>query len=591
MNNIENNNIEYQALSSIEGIQTRPHMYIGSTESYQQLITEILDNAIDEIANNYANICKIYFDLKNNIIQIEDNGRGLKSYKMKDSNGIEKDSIVLLCTETHTGAKFDTDQYHNLLGQNGVGLAIVNALSNYLIIRTRQEKNKKEVLEYIFKQSELYSRKIIKNENSFSTQVQFQPNPKYFETLKIDVVPFINRLKLAQASFPTANFYINDKKITKRTLKEYVSELFNIPINSLYEMKKPSITAYIGYQQNQNIQIAGDVNLRICDGTYLTNFQTLVKNILMKKFQQKFKDINPNLFLLGINAYINLKIPEPQFDSQTKTRMTLNVSSIIKQLEDKLNKFFSNREILDIIKNNIEHKLRKKLTKISSNKIIKATNKLSDCKNKIGDVLYIVEGDSAAGPVKRVRDVYTEAVFPLKGKILNVLKATPDKINKNKEIMDLLEALGPKNNRRYKKIKILTDADVDGAQIAVLIILVLQKFAPDMIKAGNVSVLIPPLYAAIKKNEYIPLYNENKLQEYINKKYEIERFKGLGQMEAYQLKHVIRSNIEYVLSWPKTQEKLNNIYQIILNSELKKLLLQHDEFCVKTIVENVINKN
>ena len=582
------NNIEYQALSAIEGIRTRPNMYIGSTESYQQLITEILDNAIDEIANNYADTCKVYFDLKNNIIQIEDNGRGLKSYDMKDANGIEKDSIILLCTETHTGAKFDTNQYHSLLGQNGVGLAIVNALSNYLIIRTRTLKNKNQVLEYIFRDSKLYSRKIIKDTNNFSTQIQFQPNPRYFECLDFDLLPFINRLKLAQSNFPTANFYFNDKKVTKRSLKEYVSELFNIPVNSLYEITEDSIKLYIGYQSDQNINIGGDVNLRICDGTYLTNTQTLIKNILIKKFGQKYKKINPNLFLLGINIYVNLKIPEPQFDSQTKTRMTSNVNHIIQKLKKKLKQFFSNQDILNIIEENIERKLHKKLTKITSNKVIKATNKLSDCKNKIGDVLYIVEGDSAAGPVKRVRDVYTEAVFPLKGKILNVLKATPDKINKNKEIMDLLEALGPKNNRRYKKIKILTDADVDGAQIAVLIILVLQKFAADMIKAGNVSVLIPPLYAALKKNKYIPIYDDKKLQYYIDKKYEIDRFKGLGQMEPYQLKHVIRSNIEYVLSWPESQDKLNTIHQVILDSEFKRLLLQYDKFCTNTILQSVL---
>ena len=582
--------IEYQALSSIEGIRTRPHMYIGSTKSYQQLITEALDNAIDEVANNYANTCKLYFDLENHIIQIEDNGRGLKSYMMKDANGIKKDSIVLLCTETHTGAKFDTNQYHNLLGQNGVGLAIINALSNYLIIRTRNSLNKNEVLEYIFRNSKLYSRKIIEDKNGFSTQVQFQPNKKYFESLNFDLVPFISRLKLAQANFPTANFYFNDKKVTKRTLKEYVAELFKIDISKLFDFQEESINVYLGYQEDQNINISGDVNLRICEGTYLTNFQTLIKNILIKKFGTRYKKINPNLFLLGISAYISLKIPEPQFDSQTKTRMTSNVNNIVQKLEKKLTRFFSNSNILDIIESNIERKLHKKLTKISNNRVIKATNKLSDCKNKIGDVIYIVEGDSAAGQLKRVRDVYTEAVFPLKGKILNVLKATPDKINNNKEITDLLEALGPVNNRRYKKIKILTDADVDGAQIAVLIVLALQKFAKDMIKSGSVSVLMPPLYAAIHKKTYIPIYDESKLQNYIDNKYEIERFKGLGQMEPYQLKHVIRSNIEYVLTWPDSQEKLDNIYRIILDSDFKRLLLKYDKFCVQTILNQVLSE-
>jgi len=583
-------NIEYTALSSIEGIRTRPSMYMGSTESYSQLITEALDNAIDEVANKYATYCKLYFNLENHIVQIDDNGRGLKSYMMKDANGIEKDSIVLLCTETHTGSKFDTTQYHNLLGQNGVGLVIINALSNYLVIRSRNLLDRKQVTEYIFRFSELYSKQVVNDTDDYSTQIQFQPNKQFFDTLLFDLAPFINRLKLAQATFPTANFYFNNKPVTKRTLKEYVAELFKINPSALCGFKINSINAFIGYQETQDINIEGDVNLRICDGTYLTNFQTLIKNILIKKFNHKYKNINPNLFLLGITAYISLKIPEPQFDSQTKTRMTSNVNNIIQQLEKSIIMFFSNSNILKIIESNIERKLHKKLIKITNNKVINATNKLSDCKNKIGDVLYIVEGDSAAGPLKRVRNVYTEAIFPLKGKILNVLTANSDKINNNKEITDLLEALGPKHNRRYQKIKILTDADVDGAQIAVLIILVLQKFADDMIKSNSVSVLIPPLYAAIKKKEYAPLYYEEKLQYYIDNNYEIERFKGLGQMEPYQLKDVIRSNIEYVLKWPDTKAKLDNINQVILDSDFKRLLLQHPKFCSKTILEHVLSE-
>jgi len=587
-------NIKYTALTDVEGIRTRKHVYIGEGNTPDQLLTEALDNAIDEISNKLAKTCKVYFDLDNFIIQVEDDGRGLNVYDMENSNGELIDSVILLCTELHTGAKFDTTNYKTLFGQNGMGLVIVNALSNYVMIKTRLKNDKTKVYQYIFKNSIFISKEILEDNDNYSTLINFQPNSKYFDLMHIDLQSVVNRLKLAQSQYLTSDFYFNDKQLTKRPMKTYVSELLKVDESELNVISmtddSEQLSIYINYENSQKMNIIGDINLRPCSGTYLTNIQTCIKHILQTKFGYKYKNINPNLFLLGINLYVNVTVNEPKFDSQAKTRTISDITYLLNKISSKLTKYFD-KNIMQTIQQNIEHKLHKKLISSNgNNKFIKASNKLCDCTNKYGDVLYIVEGDSAAGPLKRTRNIKTEAIFPLKGKVLNVLKATADKIGKNKELTDLREAIGTENNRRYKYIKILADADSDGRHISVLVLLALQKFAPDMIKQKRVSVMIPPLYAALNKKEYIPLFDESLIAQYKNKKYYIERFKGLGQMEADQIKQVLRSGIEYVVEWPDTIEKQNYMNQVILDSDLKRSILNHEQFCFNTILNIVLDK-
>lgn len=462
---------EYKALSPIEAIKTRPGMYIGDVDTPNQLATEVLDNALDELANKHANIIQLFFDLENNNCWISDNGRGLRSYQMQDANGNYEDSIVLLCTASHTGSKFDVDDYDTLIGMHGVGLTVVNALSNWVIIKTRDRDKKELVHEYIFRESELYSRNSYEDSDDFSwtTVIGFEPNSKYFESENFVIKEFTERLMLAQAKFPNCDFYFNDKKLTKRSFHDYVQRTFEIDENfdkiSYQKSDNEKIELYINYQRNQNTNILGDVNLRRCDGTYLTSTQTLIKNVLTEKLGKKFENINPNFFLMGLNLYVTLTVPEPKFDSQSKTRMTLNVKDLINPLKDKIKDTLDNGT-LEIIKENIENRLQKKFisSKTSKKTRISATNKLKDCIKTPGKILYIVEGDSALAPLKQIRDVNYEAIYPIKGKMLNVEKAGLDKIQKNKEISDLIEALGPKNSRRYESIKILCDADSVSAE-------------------------------------------------------------------------------------------------------------------------------
>jgi DNA gyrase subunit B len=589
---------EYSALNAIEAIRTRIGMYVGDTINPNQLLIEVIDNCLDEIRNNFANLFQLWYDPDNNSCWVTDNGRGLHVYDMKDANGNIRDSIELLCIDTHTGSKFDNDDYSILMGMNGVGLVVVNALSNWLIIRTRDREDKQLIHEYHFTNGNENIDKTSYEDldspdiNSWSTQVGFQPNPKYFDEEKFNLKDIIDRLKLAQSKFPNCDFYFNGKQFSKNSFEDYIKELFQV--NKPFELLQYELTSnqkvkvYLNYIESNFTNIKGDVNLRHCEGTYLTTFQTMLKNSITSKLGKIVDNINPNYLLNGLNCYITLTVPEPKFDSQSKVRMTLNVKEILTPLQNQINSFLT-QETLNIIQNNLEKILKKKLiNKTRTTTTVSAKNKLRDCIQTPGEILYIVEGESALGPLKQIRDIETEAIYPLRGKVLNVEKATIDKISNNKEVTDLIEACGPKNNRRYKKIKMLADADYDGYHIAVLTILVIQKFLKDYIINGNFSIILPPLFGVkTKDKKYHMIYNQKELINYPNS--EITRFKGLGEMNPDQLELVIRSNVEYIVKYPETPELLNSVLEVITNSDLKKRMLKRPELNINTLLSKVLN--
>ena len=589
---------DYKALSPIQAIRSRPGMYIGETINPNQLATEALDNALDEVANGFANKCDIYFDLKDNHCWISDNGRGIKSYQMQDANGKYENSIYLLCTATHSGSKFDNDDYGTLIGMHGVGLVVINALSNWLVVKTRDRKNKKLVHEYNFLNGELYSNESyedIENVKKWSTLIGFEPNTDHFDNGSFEVKEFANRIMLAQAKFPNSEFSFNEKSITKRSFEEYVRSV--LVVNKENQMKyiyynkeeNQKIEIYYSFEENQDTNIIGDVNLRHCDGTYLTNIQTIFKNIIMNKLGKKFENINPTLTLMGLNLYASVTVPEPKFDSQSKTRMTLDIKNdLIYPIQDKI-KSTLDSNVLNVIRRNLEYRLNKKFvqTVTKNTKRISAKNKLRDCAQTPGKILYIVEGDSALGPLKQIRNIKTEAIFPLRGKMINVETATMDKIKNNKEISDLLEALGSKEKRRYENIKVLADADSDGHHIAVLALLTLLKFAGDTIKNRQVSVILPPLYGASRGKKFYPIYNHDELKNYVG--YDITRFKGLGEMSPKKLKASIDAGVEYVVEYPESKKQLDSLLNIITNTEMKRLLLKRAEFNFEKLLEKARN--
>ena len=513
-------------------------------------------------------------------------------------DGTEDESINVLCTRLFSGTKFDTDDYAQLIGMHGVGLVAVNALSDWLIVKTRDRVNKKKVVTHSFKDSELVSTETEFNSESYSTVVGFKPSKQYFETLEFDNRYFIERLISVQSIFGLSGFTFNDKPIPVMEFESYVKQHLALADDEqLYSLsysspdKKNHIKLFVTYLEKDDSITLGNVNLRACDGKFVNSFHTELKKSINEKIDKSFSKVNDREYLNGLRSFIMISVPEPKFDSQTKVRMVLDVKKIlIDPLKNQIDWFVN--QVIETIEENLERKLHQKIVNGSSksarsNKRVSAGNKLKDCQKSPGDVLYIVEGDSAGGTIKQVTNKQIEAVYPLKGKVLNVESATLEKIKNNKEIKDLLEALGPVSNRRYKSIKIVGDADEDGKHIAVLVLLVLQKFASDFIKSGKVSIVIPPLYGATKGNKYYPIYDYSKVDQFKNNGFEIRRFKGLGEMNPKQLESCIRSGFEYKVKWPDNDKQLNNLISIITNTDLKRAIMNSEGVNMEVILAEV----
>jgi len=588
-----------QALGGgIEPVRARPGMFIGDTQNPTHLAEEVLDNAIDEIANGFGTSIGIFNNLDDGSFWVSDNGRGLPMEPITLADGSVEDSIKVLCTELFSGTKFDTEDYAQLIGMHGVGLVAVNALSDWLTIKTRDRKNKTRVVTYSFIDGELQQiSEETDNDFSYSTVVGFKPSKKYFGSLEFDNRYFVERLISVQSIFDLNGFTFNSKPIPKLSFESYIKQhlalaeedqLFSLSFST--KDNSNHIKLYATYVDQDDSITLGNVNLRTCDGKFINSFHTELKKSINEKIDKSFSKINDREYLNGLRAFIMINVPEPKFDSQTKVRMVLDVKKIlIDPLKGQLDWFVE--QIIDTLQNNLERKLHQKILNGSSrsaraNKRV-SISKLHDCQHIPGDVLYIVEGDSAEGTLKQITNKKIEACYPLKGKVLNVEAATLDKIQKNKEIGDLLKALGSVSNRRYKSIKILSDADVDGYHIAVLMLLAIAKFAPDYIKSGNLSVIIPPLYGAEKGGKYYPIYDQIKIDQFKKDNYKIRRFKGLGEMNPNQLEACIRSGFEYKIKWPDSDKQLNNLISIITNTDLKRAIMNAEGVKIDIILAEI----
>jgi len=569
---------DYVALDSITAVRTNPGMFIGDTETPDHLVVEVIDNMLDEIVNKYASNGDIFIDDKEGI-WITDNGRGLKIGLTKDPDtGEMKDSIELLCTKLFSGSKFrqeDLVDYKIQIGMHGVGLVVVNSFSEWLVVRVKKEN---KIHEYVFVDSFLNSHKTrdIQESETFSTQVGFKPDPKYFDNVSIDIKSIINRLLLSQSVHDHAQFSVNEQEIPKITLYEYVRTALSLDNSvELYSVDQivgdERLRIYLTYINARDSVIIGDVNLRTCDGTYITNTSTMIKDIINKNIGRKFKALDKKEFLTGIRCYVNLTLEKPKFDAQVKSRMKSNIRPYLQKVEKRLTKILITEHIMDTLTRLLEAKVTTKIVSRANGKRISNKNKLRDCSKSPGDVLYIVEGDSADGTLKVVRNKTNEASFPLKGKMVNVVKASSVKLSQNQEVKQLLEALGTEGRRRYKKVKLLSDSDSDGLHINLLATLFMYKFASEMIKEGRVSIILPPLYGAVKGKEFVPIYEFKDTKKYRIKKYDIKRFKGLGEMNPNQLEVVIRKGKEYIIKYPESIDLINTI---VGNTDVRKKLME-----------------
>ena len=578
-------------LEGLEAVRKRPGMYIGSTgtRGLHHMIWEILDNGIDEHLAGFCNELHLTL-LKDGGIVVEDNGRGVP-VDIHPTKKIPTARVVY--TVLHAGGKFNSDVYKVSGGLHGVGASVVNALSSHMIVEIRRDG---KVYRDEYKDGGKPVTKLEKGllpvvgtcmKNKTGTKVTFYPDDSIFET--VEFKPETIRKKLKEIAYLNKNLKIVFKDEHTGEEQTYLEE-FGIQSYIKYinrdtavlhddviyiEGKSGDIEVEVAFQYTQNYseQINAYCNrINVADGgTLVTGFKTALTRIMnqyarelnfLKNKEDNFdgKDIRN-----GLVAIVSIKHPDPQFESQTKNKLgnTDAKTAVDEVFNREAQRYFDkNVEVLKRILENVHKSFKARTASDKARKgvmkqllDVDTKSKLAACSSKKSEEceIYIVEGDSAGGTVKTARNRRTQAVLPLRGKILNVEKAPLEKILVNNEIKTMIAAFGcgigenfDIKKLRYDKIIILTDADVDGAHISTLLLTFFYRFMPELIYQGKVYRGLPPLYRVSyedkkgkKKNkvsEY--LFNDFELEKFRKtgkKILELQRYKGLGEMDDTQL--------------------------------------------------------
>ena len=578
----EYNADQIQILEGLEGVRRRPGMYIGSTSArgLHHLVYEIVDNAVDEALAGFCSVITVTVN-PDNSVTVVDNGRGIPVDIQKKA-GISALEVVF--TILHAGGKFGGGGYKVSGGLHGVGASVVNALSEWLKVEVRREG---KIYEEKFERGKVVSPITVIGEcgsEESGTTVTFLPDSEIFEETVYDYDTLKTRLR--ETAFLTKNLKIilRDEREEKREntfhyeggIKEFVTYL-NRGKSPLYEQViyceglQNSVMVEVAIQHNDSFNeniytFVNNINTPE-GGTHLTGF----KNAVTKTFNdyartnKLLKDSEDNLsgedIREGMTAIISVKVEDPQFEGQTKQKLGNSevVSAVSTVVSEQLTYFLEQnpnaakqiceKAILAQRARAAARKARDLTRRKSALDSMALPGKLADCSSKNPEEceIFIVEGDSAGGSAKTARSRATQAILPLRGKILNVEKARLDRVYENAEIKAMITAFGTGIHEdfditklRYNKIIIMTDADVDGAHIATLMLTFIFRFMPELIKEGHVFLAQPPLYKLEKNQKIWYAYSDEELASIIrevgrDQNNKIQRYKGLGEMDADQL--------------------------------------------------------
>ena len=580
-----------QVLKGLEAVRKRPGMYIGSTgpDGLHHLVYEVVDNSIDEAMAGHCD--KIIVALEqNDIVRVEDNGRGIPT-DIHPTEGIS--ALELVLTRLHAGGKFDKGSYKVSGGLHGVGVSCVNALSNWLeatIYRDGKVFNQK----YEVGVATAPVKEIGKIEEKTGTTIRWQADPTIFtETTTYNFEVLAKRLRELAFLNSGITIILRDERLStpKETefrfeggIKSFVKYLDEgktvIPEEPVYfEGEKNDVITEValhyntGYNENI-LSFVNDINTKE-GGTHLEGFKTaltrvmnafLQNNAKLQKKLDKEEKLTGEDVRAGLTAVISCKVPEPQFEGQTKTKLgNSEVRGIVDSLvNEQLTLFFEqNPRITEQI---LEKAVSEATARIAARKAkdnarrktgmdsFGLPGKLADCSSKNPEEceVYIVEGDSAGGSAKQGRDPRIQAILPLWGKMLNVEKVRPEKVANNDKLNPVIASLGAGFGKdfnieklRYHKIIIMADADVDGAHIATLLMTFFFRYMPQLVEAGHVYIAMPPLYRVEYKKDRRFVFSDEERDATIaefnsqgatNDKIEVQRYKGLGEMEWQELK-------------------------------------------------------
>ncbi len=568
---------QIQILEGLEAVRKRPGMYIGSTslKGLHHLVYEVVDNSIDEALAGYCDKINVIIH-KDNSITVVDNGRGIPV----DMHESGKPAIEVVLTVLHAGGKFGGGGYKVSGGLHGVGVSVVNALSSYLEVQVKKD-NKIHQIKFE-RGNTIQDLKIIGDTQENGTMVTFRPDAEIFEDLVYSFDTLKHRLRELAFLNKGLTIILTDERFEKSETYYYEGGIksFVEYLNKSKEVLQPQPIYFTGAKDDTIVEIALQYNT-----SYTENIYSFVNNINTEEggthlsglkialtratndFARKTNILKSNDENLsgedvreGLTCVISIKIREPQFEGQTKTKLgNSEVRGIVDSVvSEGLSEFFEENPAITkkIIEKSLmasrareaARKARELTRRKSALEISSLPGKLADCslKDAMQTEIYLVEGDSAGGSAKQGRDRRFQAILPLRGKILNVEKARLDKILNNEEIRTMITAFGNSigddfdlEKSRYGKIIIMTDADVDGAHIRTLLLTFFYRYMRPLIENGRIYIAQPPLYLLKKGRESWYLYSDDELSELLGKigreNISLQRYKGLGEMNPEQL--------------------------------------------------------